>query len=86
MSLLCLLPIRLFHHLMAIARVVVVLFLGLGVLQANAESGNVMPHWVGHVYVWRYNPANEPVWLNEGEALEMIHEAAVKWEACVIPA
>lgn len=82
MRLLCLLPIRSFHRPMAIARAVVVLFLGLGALLANAESGKVMPHWVYSTYVWRYNPANEPVWLNEGEALAMIREAAVKWAAC----
>lgn len=50
---------------------------------ARAEqSGQEMPRWVDRVYVWRYNPANEPDWLNAGETLAMVDEATQGWAAC----
>ena len=65
------------------ARALVVLLLCLISFPANAElSGQGSLHWSERVYVWRYNPADEPAWLNEGEALAMIRDAATKWEAC----
>ncbi len=74
-------------RLSSIACAGLVLLFCLIAMPANAEapgtvSGTVPLHWVKRVYAWRYNPANEPTWLNKGEALAMIRAAAAEWEAC----
>ena len=64
-----------------------VLLLFLNALAAGAEVSGTPPrpvslHWAERAYAWHYNPLHEPDWLNEGEALAMIREAAAAWEAC----
>jgi hypothetical protein len=56
-----------------------------GTLSAQAElSKSVQLHWVDRVYVWRYNPSNEPARLPEGETLSILQDATRGWAACGI--
>ena len=51
-------------------------------MPASEGTSEAVLHWTNRLFVWHYNPANEPSWLKNGEALAMIREATEGWSAC----
>lgn len=38
--------------------------------------------WPDKTYRWHYNPHNAPIWLNEGQARQLVVAASKVWETC----
>lgn len=49
---------------------------------AAEVSSEVQLRMADRTYVWHYNPTDEPAWLRNGEALEIIRDAAASWGSC----